>query len=157
MAVQFARALGTEVVAITRGGEKCELARSLGAHVAIDAAETNPGKALAARGGADLILTTVHRAEAIAPLVKGLALHGALVFVGAAGEPIPVVPLQLMLKRGRILGSVVGNRRQMRDLLDLAVRHGIRPMIERYRLDEVQQVFERLAQNKVRYRAVLEF
>jgi D-arabinose 1-dehydrogenase-like Zn-dependent alcohol dehydrogenase len=30
-------------------------------------------------------------------------------------------------------------------------------MIERYRLDDVQQVFERLAKNKVRYRAVLEF
>jgi D-arabinose 1-dehydrogenase-like Zn-dependent alcohol dehydrogenase len=157
LAVQYARTTGAYVIAIARGEEKCAFARALGADDAIDSADLDPGVALRERGGADLILTTVPQAEAVTPLVAGLAQRGTLVLVGAAHEPVPIVPMQLMVTRGRVVGSVVGNRRQMRAALELAVRHHIRPHIERYSLDDVPHIFERLARNEVRYRAVIVF
>jgi len=38
----------------------------------------------------------------------------------------------------------------------LAAAHGIRPMIERFRLEEVNEAHRRLRHNEVRYRAVIE-
>ncbi|MBP9025668.1 MAG: alcohol dehydrogenase catalytic domain-containing protein [Phycisphaerae bacterium] len=157
LGVQYARALGARVVGITRGEEKCAFARSLGAEEAIDTQREDPGKALRRLGGADLILTTVTTAAAIAPLLAGLKSRGTLAFVGAAPETIPIVPMYVVSRRLRIIGSIVGNRRQMREVLDVAVRHNVRPRIERYRLEQVQEVFQRMAENKIRYRAVLTF
>jgi D-arabinose 1-dehydrogenase-like Zn-dependent alcohol dehydrogenase len=65
--------------------------------------------------------------------------------------------MYVVSRRLRIIGSIIGNRRQMREVLDVAVRHNVRPRIERYRLEQVQEVFQRMAENKTRYRAVLTF
>jgi propanol-preferring alcohol dehydrogenase len=157
LALQYAKAMGARVVAITRGEEKCGFARSLGADDAIDAKRHDPAEALQTLGGANVILSTVHRSEAVAPLLSGLANRGTLALVGAAFDPLPVIPAQLLGTRGRILGSAVGNRKQMREVLDLAVRHNIRPQIERYRLEDVPEIFRRLERNEVRYRAVITF
>lgn len=152
-----ARALDTEVIAITRGREKAASARELGATRVIDANAGDPGAQLAALGGADIILTTAPSGDAMAPLLKGLANRGALVIVGASAAPIPVPPSELLGRRLRVIGSVIGNRRNLRELLDLAVRRTIRPVIERYALDDVPRVFQRMEQNLIRYRAVLIF
>ncbi|HNQ23840.1 MAG TPA: alcohol dehydrogenase catalytic domain-containing protein [Phycisphaerae bacterium] len=157
LGVQYARALGARVLAVTRSADKTDLARRLGAAEVIVARDGHPGEALARRGGADIILTTVHVTSAITPLLAGLAPRGSLVMVGAAGEPLPVNPLQLMVGRARVLGSVVGNRKQMREVLDLAVRHDIRPVIERHRLEDVSRIFEKLGRGEQPARAVLTF
>ena len=77
--------------------------------------------------------------------------------VGAASDPVPVVPLQLMVKRGRIIGSVVGSRRQMREVLALALRHEIKPVIERHVLEDLPDIFARLGRGELPARAVLTF
>ena len=43
-----------------------------------------------------------------------------------------------------------------RTLLQLAVLHGIRPLVEQYPLEQVNEVQQRLRENKVQFRAVLE-
>ncbi len=152
-----AKALDTDVIAITRGREKSQAAVELGATRVIDAQAGDPGEQLAALGGADVILTTAPSGEAMAPLLKGLANRGTLVIVGAAATPIPVHPGELLGRRLRVIGSIIGNRRDLRDLLDLAVRRTIRPVIERYALEDVPRVFERMARGQIRHRAVLLF
>ena len=157
LGLQYANALDTKVVAITRGTDKIDLARELGALEVIDAAAVDPAAALRELGGADIVLATANSGAAMGPLLGGLKNRGALVIVGASTESFPVVPKPMIGGRLRVIGSVVGSRRQMREVLDLAVRHAIRPIVETYRLDEVQRVFERLARNEVRFRAVIEF
>jgi propanol-preferring alcohol dehydrogenase len=157
LALQYANALDAKVVAITRGSDKHDLARELGALEVIDALEVDPAAALRDLGGADVILTTAPSGSAMGPLLAGLRSRGALVVVGASTEAFPVAPMALLAGRLRILGSAAGSRRQLREALDLAVRHAIRPVVETCPLEEVPAVFERLARHEVRLRAVVEF
>jgi D-arabinose 1-dehydrogenase-like Zn-dependent alcohol dehydrogenase len=157
LGLQYANALDAQVVAITRGTGKHDLARELGALEVIDAAESDPAAALRDLGGADVVLTTVPAGRAIGPLLAGLKQRGTLAIVGVAAGSFPVVPAAVVGQRLRVIGSAAGSRRQLREALDLAVRHAIRPMVETCRLDEVPRVFERLARDEVRFRAVIEF
>ena len=65
------------------------------------------------------------------------------------------MPALLVADQLRIIGSAVGSRRDMQELLQLAVQHNIRPMTETYPLEEANAVHDRLRANQVRFRAVL--
>lgn len=67
LAVQYAKKAGYEVAAISRGADKEQLARELGAHHYIDSEKENPAEALKALGGAKVILATAPNAKVIFP------------------------------------------------------------------------------------------
>ena len=54
-----------------------------------------------------------------------------------------------------MMGSFFGSRQDLREVLDLAHRHAIRPLVETYPLSKVNAAHTRLRANQVRYRAVL--
>lgn len=155
LGVQFARAMGMKVVAISRGRDKAALAEKLGAATYIDATETSPAEALAAMGGARAILATAPNGQAISALIDGLAVNGELLAIAATPEAIEVSPLQLIMQRRRIIGWPSGTPRDNEDTLDFATHGGIAPMIERFPLEEVNSAFRRMRDNEVRFRAVL--
>ena len=70
LGIQFAARLGFRTVAVNRGRDKEELARSLGAHDYIDSAKDDPAKALQAMGGARALIATVPSASASSPSPK---------------------------------------------------------------------------------------
>jgi propanol-preferring alcohol dehydrogenase len=72
LAVQYARHMGFEVVAIGRGKETAELAKNLGAHHYIDSAAASLGEALQAMGGATLVVSTASDGKSLAEAVNGL-------------------------------------------------------------------------------------
>jgi len=57
----------------------------------------------------------------------------------------------------QVFGTFFGSPGDLEELLSLAVTHGIRPQIEGYRVEDVNQAQDNLRNNKVRYRAVVEF
>ena len=87
LGVQYAKQLGYRTVAIARGPEKEELARSLGADDYIDSAAVDPGAALQDLGGAAVIVATAASGASMSPLVAGLAPRGQLVVVGRRARP----------------------------------------------------------------------
>jgi alcohol dehydrogenase, propanol-preferring len=154
LALQIARAMGADVVAITASESKAPLARNLGArHVIIGSCDT--GQQLAALGGAEVILSTTTDVAAITAVMPGLLPRGTLALTGFATEPVPVVPMALAFGSQRVQGSLIGSRRDLQELLALAVQHEICALTETYRLDEAQAVHDRLRANAVRLRAVL--
>ena len=78
-----------------------------------------------------------------------------LVTTGVSGEPIRADPVQMLFKQTRLIGSAHNDRADLVDMLHLVAARKVRPVIETYRMDEVNPVMERLAAGKVRYRAVL--
>src|SRR5436309_16054354 len=64
LGVQYARAMGFEVVAIPRGAEKEGFARQLGAGHYIDSEKEDAGRAIGQLGGARVILATASRVAA---------------------------------------------------------------------------------------------
>lgn len=153
LALAVARAMGTEVIALTSTEDKACLARELGAHHVI--AGDDLGKRLAAMGGADVILSTTVDPKPLADCYQGLRPLGRLVPVGVTTEPLPIPPLMLFLNQQKIVGSTVGSRRDMLDLLNLAARDNIRPKTETYTLERANAAHDRVRANQVRFRAVL--
>src|SRR5690349_2700416 len=88
LAVQYARHMGFEVAAISRGSDTAQLAKKLGAHHYIDSAATDPAAALQALGGAKVIVVTASGGKTIAETFKGLRPGGVSIDLGVGPEPI---------------------------------------------------------------------
>lgn len=89
LGIQYANKMGYRVIAISRGSDKEEFARKLGAHEYIDTSKGDPGEALQKLGGASLIVSTAPSANVMTPLLKGLGILGKLLILSVPGE-VPV-------------------------------------------------------------------
>ncbi|MEU0579629.1 alcohol dehydrogenase [Streptomyces griseoincarnatus] len=154
LAVRFAAAMGYETVAIARGADKADFAKELGAHHYVDSTAGPVAEALQALGGAKMVLATAGNSEAMAATVDGLAPRGELV-VGATPDPMPVSPLQLILKGRLVRGHPSGTAQDVRDTMTFAARHGIRPMTEVLPLDEANTAYRKMMDGSARFRMVL--
>jgi D-arabinose 1-dehydrogenase-like Zn-dependent alcohol dehydrogenase len=154
LAIQYARALGLEVFALTGTAAKKDEAKKLGASEVI-VATGDLGAALFAAGGADVILGTTNSAAHATQALSGLRPEGRFVNMGALDGPIQADSLLLLSRQARLVGSSQNHRRDLVEALDLAAAGKVRAQIETYPLDKANEVRDRLAAGKVRYRAVL--
>jgi D-arabinose 1-dehydrogenase-like Zn-dependent alcohol dehydrogenase len=155
LGVQFAAQLGYETIAIARGEGKKELALKLGAHHYIDSTAGDPGEALTALGGADVILSTVTNSDAMAAVFGGLRPQGSLVVVGASMDPINVPAAALIGGGKTITGHASGTARDSEDTLNFSVLSGVRPMIETFPLEQAADAYEKMMSGDARFRAVI--
>jgi len=155
LGVQYARAMGFEVVAISRGAGKEEHARKLGAHHFIDSERSDFAAAMTALGGARVILATAPSAPAISKLVPALGLQGCLLIVAAPFEPIQVSALDLIGRDARIQGWASGTASDSSDAMAFAQKHGIKAIIETFPLREANAALGRTMSGAVRFRSVL--
>ena len=154
LGIQIARAFGHEVVAVTSSPSKrAELLR-LGAHEVIEAGD-DPGAALADAGGADVILSTTSSALHAGLAVTGLRPEGRLSLIGLGEGAVAIDPMALMLCLGSIVGAVQDNRADLVDVLALAAQRKVVPVLETYPMLLAERAMTRLAEGRVRYRAVL--
>ena len=156
LGVQYAKAMGFEVVAIARGADKDEFARKLGASRYLDSEREDAAAALAASGGARVVLATAPSAAAIAAIVPGLGIEGCLLIVAAPFEPMQIGAIDLISRTRRIQGWASGTAADSADALAFASRNGVRPIIERFPLTDAQAALDRMMSGKARFRAVLE-
>ncbi len=154
-AVQFASKFGFRTVAVSRGRDKAELARRLGADRYLDTETENAAGELARMGGASVIVATAPDSKAISSMVDGLAVGGKLLVLAASMEPLAVTPLQLIGARRSIQGWPSGTSKDSEDALNFCAHSGVRPMIERFPLARAGEAYERMMTGKVRFRAVL--
>jgi D-arabinose 1-dehydrogenase-like Zn-dependent alcohol dehydrogenase len=155
LGIQFANKVGYKVVAIGRGGENATLAKNLGANIYIDSKSTNAAKELQKLGGAQVILATAPSSKAISELIDGLGPNGTLMVVGADSEPIQVTPLQLINGSKRIQGWASGTPADSEDTLRFAELSGVRPMVETFPLERVEEAYARMLSGKAEFRVVL--
>ena len=154
LGIQFAARLGFRVVAVNRGRDKEELARSLGAHEYIDTQSGDSAAALRALGGAKAILATVTDAAAMQAVAGGLGTKGTLMVIGAVGA-LTVDSLDLLRKRAAVKGWYSGTSVDSEDTLLFSQRHGIRSMNEIFPLEQAQAAYDRMLSGKARFRVVL--
>jgi D-arabinose 1-dehydrogenase-like Zn-dependent alcohol dehydrogenase len=156
LGVQFARAMGFETIAISRGPEKESLARELGAHHYVDTEKEDLGATLTRLGGARIVLATAPSAGAISASLPGLGPDGCLLVVAAPFEPLQVSAVDLIMRNARVQGWSSGSAGDSTDTLAFAKRAGVKAWIETYPLADAQQAYERMISGRARFRAVLE-
>jgi D-arabinose 1-dehydrogenase-like Zn-dependent alcohol dehydrogenase len=154
LGVQYAARMGFKTVAIARGTDKEPLARKLGAQHYINSQKQDPAGELLNLGGAKVILATVTSAEAMNAVQGGLAVHGTLLILGAAG-PIEVSPLQLIGGCRSVKGWYSGTSIDSQDTLSFSVFAGVRSMNEEFPIERVAEAYERMMSGKARFRVVL--
>lgn len=154
LGVQYAAKMGFRTVAIARGSDKEPLARQLGAAHYIDSQAADPAVELTKLGGAKIVLATVTHGPAMSATVGGLAPHGRLMVLGAAG-PMEISPLPLIMGRRSIEGWYSGTSIDSQDTLTFSVQSGVRSMNEVYPLERAAEAYDRMMSGKARFRVVL--
>lgn len=156
LGVQYANEFGAEVVALSRGPEKEDLARDLGAHHYIDTKAEDAVERLQEMGGADVILATAPSSEAITSVVDGLGRNGQLMIVGATADPVEVSPFQLIMGRKSVSGWPSGDAKDSEETLNFSALQDVTPEIETFPLEKANEAYDRMINNEARFRVVLE-
>lgn len=155
LALQYANRMGFHTVALSRGKDKEELARTLGAHTYIDSAAEDEVEELQKLGGADVILATAPSGKAIEGVIDGLAGRGKLMIVAAAPDPISFGAMG-MLSGKMIHGWPSGSAADSEDTMRFSALTNVRPQIERFSLEQANEGFAKVMENTIRFRAVLD-
>jgi D-arabinose 1-dehydrogenase-like Zn-dependent alcohol dehydrogenase len=154
LGVQYASKMGFRTVALSRGKDKEELARQLGAHEYIDTGATTAADGLAKLGGADVVLCTAPNAAIMGDALNGLKSRGVLLIVGAPSEPLSTSVFPLLSGK-RIVGWPSGSAYDSEETMAFSALSGVRPQVETFKLEQADQALARVLENKVRFRAVL--
>jgi propanol-preferring alcohol dehydrogenase len=156
LALQYAAKMGFRVVAISNGEAKRELAMSLGAVDYIDSSAEDAGQALLQRGGAKVLMVTAPHAEAVTALADGLARNGQLLLVAILFEPISINSRLLIRKRASIQGWPCGSGIDSEATMNFSAQQAIRPHIEKYALENINEAWQQMITNQARFRVVID-
>jgi uncharacterized zinc-type alcohol dehydrogenase-like protein len=154
IAIQFAHAMGCEVTAISSSPEKEEEALQFGADAFVQADKPDALKPL--MFSFDLLLYTAHGKREWTDLVNSLKARGRMIVLGFPEGPVTFDPMELVVREMSIIGSLVGSRAAMREMLPFAQEHRITPKVELMPMSQVNEALRRIKENKARYRIVLE-
>jgi propanol-preferring alcohol dehydrogenase len=156
IAIQYAVAMGLHVVAVDVGEKKLELARKLGAHIAVDARAEDPARRIQDEiGGAHGVLVTAVSPIAFKQAVGMLRRRGTCVLTGLPPGEFPVSIFDVVLSRYTLRGSIVGTRKDLEEALAFAAEGKVKATIEQVPLESINDVLTRLREGKVNGRVVL--
>lgn len=150
LAIQYAKAAGFQVIAVTRSEDKKALARELGADEVVA-----DGEALKARGGADVLMHTSSSHAAVTEAMTGLKPWGKVVMNGIATDRMTLPALPLVANSYQVIGSAHNGLEYLAEALDLVARGVVKPMVEVYPKERVAEAYERAANGTVRFKAVV--
>ncbi|HEY9704863.1 MAG TPA: zinc-binding dehydrogenase, partial [Allocoleopsis sp.] len=153
LAIKFARAMGAEVTALSSSPNKEAEAKEFGAHHFQLWGNSETMKDAIA--SFDLLLTTASAELDWDLTFSLLANNGVLCFLGVPVSSINVPLIPLIFGQKSVVGSVVGGRKFMTEMLEFAAINQIKPMIETMSLNQVNEAMDKVAANKARYRIVL--
>lgn len=132
------------------------LAKNLGAHEYIDSKASNAAQELQKLGGAKVILATAPSAKAMSEIFGGLGRNGKLLVIGAdASTPLEIPSVGLIMGSKGVQGWASGTASDYEDALRFAALTGVRPMIEKFRLEKAAGAYERMNSGHAQFRVVL--
>jgi alcohol dehydrogenase len=153
LAIQYAAALGAEVVGVTHSDDKRTILKELGAEHVLVTGQATAGEQLRRMGGVDVILNTANAVDA--ELLQGLRPYGRLSLMGGSRQVLKVTPTEMLFGKFRIIGSSQGPRHRLKEVLEFHRRSKVRTITETYRLSEAPIAYARVSSGAARFRAVL--
>ena len=154
LGLQFLRAWGCEVTAFTSSDRKMTEAKELGAHHCINS--RSDADIEKAAGQFDFIISTVNVKLDWNLYLSTLKAKGRLHFVGATLEPLDIGVFNLIMAQRSVSGSPVGSPATIAKMLEFAVQHDIKPVVETFKFNQINEALAHLESGKARYRIVLE-
>ncbi|WP_027819497.1 NAD(P)-dependent alcohol dehydrogenase [Paraburkholderia bannensis] len=155
MGVKIAHAMGAHVVLFTTSPSKIEDGLRLGADEVV--ISKDPEQMAKHANSFDLIVNTVAAQHDLNPFIELLKRDGTLTLVGAPehDHPSPQV-FNLIMKRRRLAGSLIGGIAETQEMLDFCGKHGITSDIEMIKMQDINDAYERMLKSDVKYRFVID-
>jgi uncharacterized zinc-type alcohol dehydrogenase-like protein len=155
MGVKIAKALGAKVILFTTSENKVKDGLKFGASdVCISSKEEQMAKYM---GQLDLIVNTVAASHKLDVYLNLLKKDGTMTLVGAPDQPHPSVEVfNLIFKRRRIAGSLVGGLKETQEMLNFCAKHKIVSDIEVIKMDYINEAYARMLKSEVKYRFVID-
>ena len=154
MAVKFAHTLGAHVVVFTTSASKKDDALRLGADEVV---LSKDAAAMQKHGGSfDLIIDCVSAPHDMDAYLALLKLDATLCLVGLPDQPLSVQPFSIVANRRSLAGSAIGGMKETQEMLDFCADHNLAADIELTTYDQLNEAYDRVLRNDVKYRFVLD-
>tara|TARA_R100000322_G_scaffold151666_1_gene109131 strand:+ start:4014 stop:5048 length:1035 start_codon:yes stop_codon:yes gene_type:complete len=158
LAVQYAKAMGLNVVAVDVDDRKLDLARSLGATLAVNARSEDPIAFVKKQiGGANGVLVTAVSPKAFEQAMGMVGRGGTVALNGLPPGDFPLPIFDTVLNGVTVRGSIVGTRLDLQEALDFAGDGKVKAMISTDKLENINDIFSRMNKGDIQGRVVIDF
>lgn len=160
MAIQLAKAVfGARIIVIDLGDEKLKVAKENGADETINSKNEDPVSKvmeLTNKKGADAVIDFVNASKTVETDMQLLRKRAKVVLVGLFGGELKLNLVSMPTRAYSIIGSYTGNIQDMAELVSLANRKVIKPVIsDRFKLSEATDALTKLKEGKIIGRGVI--
>ena len=160
MAMQLAKSItGSKIIAMDLDDNKLNVAKKNGADNTINSKKEDPVKAimeLTDKMGADAIIDFVNASKTVETDMQLLRRRGKLVLVGLFGGELKLSLVSMPTRAYKIIGSYTGSISEMVELVSLAKRGVIKPVVsERFKLNQATEALTKLKDGKIIGRGVI--
>ena len=158
VAVQYAKAMGLNVIAVDVDDAKLELARKLGASLGVNARKADPAAFVKKEvGGAQGVLVTAVSPKAFEQAMGMVGRGGTVSLVGLPPGDFPLSIFNTVLNGITVRGSIVGTRLDLQEALDFAGQGKVKATVASERLESINDIFSRMRAGDIQGRVVMEF
>jgi alcohol dehydrogenase (NADP+) len=152
--LKIANAMGAHVTLFTTSANKKDDALRLGAKEVILSKDTVEMEKHV--NSFDFILDTVSAQHDVNAYLNLLKRDGTLTLVGAPEQPLPTAAFSLIFKRRNFAGSLIGGIAETQEMLNFCAEHNLVSDIELIPMDKINEAYERLLKQDVKYRFVID-
>lgn len=187
LAVQYSRKMGYNTVAISSSDAKKEFATKLGANHYIDTSKQDAAEELQKLGGASLVVITAPNPKIMGPMVNACGPLGKVLILArewswhpyscfmfltladlgmkllfchsprtAVGD-VPVPSVSMIMKGISVHGWPSGHALDSEEAIAFAQNQGVKCMVEKVKLEDVEGAVKSMEDGKVRFRGVIVF
>lgn len=158
MAVQYAVAMGMNVVAVDIDDDKLATAKKLGAALTVNAKDKDPAAFIQQEvGGAHGALVTAVGRTAFSQAMGYARRGGTIVLNGLPPGDFPVSIFDMVMNGTTIRGSIVGTRLDMIEAMDFFARGKVKSVVTADKIENINTIFDNLKNGRLQGRTVLDF
>jgi alcohol dehydrogenase, propanol-preferring len=160
MAIQLAKAItGSTVIAMDLDDNKLKAAKENGADFIVNSKKENAVIAVmeaTQKLGADAVIDFVNSSKSTEVDMQLLRKRARLVLVGLYGGALKLNLISLPTRAYKLIGSYTGNIAQLAELVSLARRGVIKPLVsDKFKLEQATEALSKLKEGKVMGRGVI--
>ena len=105
----------------------------------------------------DFIIITIPDAFEVNDYVKLLKRDGVITTVGLLGPyKDPLNNMEMAMHRRSISGSIIGGIAETQEVLEFCAEHNILPEVEIIKMQDINEAFEKMKDEEVRFRYVID-
>ena len=159
LAIQWAQnVFKAHVLAVDINDDKLEYAKEVGADLTFNSKNADSGKfAHDQFGGAHAAIVTAVSQIAFDQAVDSLRAGGKVVAVGLPKGKMGLSIVKTVLDGIQVAGSLVGTRQDLKEAFDLAADGAIKPIVSVCKLDEVNEMIDKMKNGEIKGRKVIKF